>query len=96
MGLVIRDFLGQVMATMSRKIPVPVSALSVEAKALELAMEWTLDMGFQEVTFETDSLSLHNALKGVSTIAAMVETITDSILCQAQNYRFFDVSHVKR
>nr|POF09573.1 hypothetical protein CFP56_41711 [Quercus suber] len=96
MGLVIRNNQGLVMAAMSRKITAPLSALSVEAKAMELAVEWTLEMGFREVTFETDSLCLHNALKGVATSASLVETITDSILRQAQNYRFFDVSHVKR
>ena len=53
-------------------------------------------MGFREVTYKTDSLSLHNALKGVSTTAALVEIIMDNILHQAQCYRSFDVSHVKR
>jgi len=83
MGRVIRNSQRQVMAPLSRKIPVLLSALSAEAKAIELVVEWTLEMRFREVTFETDSLSLHNALKGVSTTAALVETITDSILRQA-------------
>ena len=35
MGLVIHNSRGQVMATMSRKILIPLSALSVEVKAME-------------------------------------------------------------
>lgn len=81
---------------MSKRIPTPLSGLGVEAKAMELVVEWMLEMGFQEVTFETNSLCLHNALKGVSTTTALVETITDSIMFQAKNYRFFYVSHVNR
>ena len=84
------------MVAMSNRIPAPLSPLGVEAKAIEIAVAWTLEMGFREVTFETDSLNLFNALKGVSATASSVETITDNILFQAQNYSFFDVTHVRR
>ncbi|XP_030930941.1 uncharacterized protein LOC115956788 [Quercus lobata] len=47
MGLVIRNNRGQVMVAMSRKIPTLLSALSVETKAKELAVEWMLEMSFK-------------------------------------------------
>ena len=84
------------MVAMSNRIPAPLSALGVKAKAIEIAVPWTLEMGFREVTFKTDSLNLFNALKGVSATTSSVETITDNILFQAQNYSYFDVTHVRR
>lgn len=53
-------------------------------------------MGFREATFEIDTFILIKALKEVSVATSLVEIITNKNLVQAQNYKFFDISHVKR
>ena len=53
-------------------------------------------MGFREVYFETNSLTLRNILRGTSEAPASIETVMDSILAQMEKFRFVSFTHVKR
>ncbi|XP_030964645.1 uncharacterized protein LOC115985893 [Quercus lobata] len=61
-GVVIRDHFGAVVAAVSRKLKAPLGALEVEAKAMEEAVNFAWDMGIRECIFESDSLTVVNAM----------------------------------
>ena len=54
-GAVIRNDAGLVMASLSQRIPLPASVIEVEALAARRAMEFALELGFDNVTLEGDS-----------------------------------------
>jgi len=80
-GVVIRDDEGRLEAALSKKIPVRMGALEVEAKAFETGLLFAKDVGVRDVILEGDSLVVFNALCNISTppssIAAMVQGIQD-------------------
>nr|XP_023923255.1 uncharacterized protein LOC112034669 [Quercus suber] len=96
LGMVICDDAGLVVAAMSKKISFPLGPLEAEAKAMEAAIQFAFDIGIREVTFETDSLLLYNALQGNNAAASSIENVVSGILSQIQNFRFADFSHIKR
>ena len=61
-GIIIRDDAGQLISACSKKIDAPLGAIEVEAKAVEMGLQFAKDMFIQDFTLETDSLSLVNAL----------------------------------
>ena len=63
---------------------------------METVVQFVWEMGFREVYFETDSLTLRNILTGTSEAPASIETIMDSILAQMEKFRFVSFTHVKR
>ena len=85
-----------VLAAMSKRIPANLAALEAEAKSMEIAIHFVWEMGFREAYFETDSSTLKNILTGLSEDPASIETITDSIMAQLDNFRFVFFTHVKR
>ncbi|XP_075650086.1 uncharacterized protein LOC142620631 [Castanea sativa] len=95
LGMVIHDDAGLVVAAMS-KISIPLGPLEAEAKAIEAAIQFAIDIGIREFTFETDSLLLFNALQGTNAAASSIVNIVSGILFQSQNFRSVNFSHIKR
>ena len=62
-GVVIRNGAGLVMASLSQRIPLPASVIEVEALAARRAMEFALELGFDNVILEGDSEVLVKTLK---------------------------------
>ncbi|XP_075645647.1 protein neprosin-like [Castanea sativa] len=56
-GVLIRDSEGQVIAVLSKKINAPLGALEVEARAVEVGLEFARDTGVHDFILEGDSLS---------------------------------------
>ena len=54
-GVVIRNEAGLVMASLSQRIPLPTSVIKVKALAARRAMEFALELGFDNVILEGDS-----------------------------------------
>ena len=63
---------------------------------METVVQFVWEMGFREVYFETDSLTLRNILTGTSDAPASIETVMDSILAQMEKFHFVSFTHVKR
>ena len=74
-GVVIRDLAGEVVAALSQKLARPLGALEIEAKATEVAVQFALDVGVSDVTFEGDFLSICNALRGGSELSSSMQNI---------------------
>ena len=62
LGVVIRNKEGRVMASLSQKIPLPISVIEVEVLAARRALELAVELGFDHVILEGDSEILHKAL----------------------------------
>ena len=52
MGVLIRDFHGQVIAALSKKVCAPLGPLEVEAKAFEAGIQFAKDVGIQDFIVE--------------------------------------------
>ena len=50
------------MASLSQKIPLPISVIEVEILAARRALELAVELGFDHVILEGDSEILHKAL----------------------------------
>ena len=69
-GVVIHNDARLVMAPLSQRIPLPASVIKVEALAARRAMEFALELGFDNVTLEGDSKVLVKTLNdGGNTLA---------------------------
>ena len=94
--MVIRDSAREVVAALSQKLARPLGALEIEAKAMEVAAQFALDAGVRDVTFEGDSLSICNALKGGSGVSSSVQNIIFGLSHLVRNFRSYAFSHIKR
>ena len=64
LGVVIRNKEGRVMASLSQKIPLPISVIEVEVEVLAArrALELAVELGVDHIILEGDSEILHKAL----------------------------------
>lgn len=66
MRVIIQDIVGQVEATMPKRLPIPLGTLESKAKALEEGVLFAWDVGVREVVFKSDSKIIIDALREVS------------------------------
>ena len=95
-GVVIQDHHGEVVAALSKKIKAPLGAMEVEAKAMEETVRFAWEMGIRDCLFESDSLTVVNAmLRRTEAPSSIVNVISGSL---SQLYRFREVNfhHVGR
>ena len=81
---------------MSKKMWVPLDLLEAEAKAMEEGIDFAWDVGIQDVDFETDSDILHGAFTSSITPPATILNIISSCLIRLQDFRFVQLTHVRR
>uniref|UniRef100_A0A7N2LUQ1 RNase H type-1 domain-containing protein n=1 Tax=Quercus lobata TaxID=97700 RepID=A0A7N2LUQ1_QUELO len=77
-GVIIRDSASMVIAALSRRLALPLGALKIEAKAMEVGVQFAMDVGVRDVMLEGDSMCICNALQGMGEASSSV-----------QNYCFF-------
>nr|POE54058.1 putative ribonuclease h protein [Quercus suber] len=95
-GVVIRNEAGLIMASLFQQIPLPTSVIEVEALAARRAMEFALELGFDNVTLEGDSEVLVKTLKnGGNTLAHYGNLIAD-ILFLTSHFSKVQFSFVRR
>ena len=89
-GVVVRNDLGQVMASLAEKIPMPLTVEALEAMAARRAMTFTEELGLRRAIFEGDSELVVKALLGECSDLSCVRRIVKSCF---QTYSF---SHVRQ
>ena len=95
-GVVIRDDEGRLEATLSKKIPVRMGALEVEAKAFETGLLFAKDVGVRDVILEGDSLVVFNAFCNISTPPSSIAAVVQGIQDICGDFRGVGFSHVRR
>ena len=68
----------------------------MEAKAVELALQFARDVGISDFIMEGDSLIVHNALCGLSPPPSSVAAIISGALGSCGMFRQVDFSHIRR
>nr|XP_023873208.1 uncharacterized protein LOC111985788 [Quercus suber] len=95
-GALIRDEEGKVIGALSKKITAPLKALEIEAKAVEVGLQFAKDLSIQEFILEGDSLLVINALKELSLPPSSVAAIISSSMSVSHEFRKIVFSHVRR
>ena len=95
-GVVIRDHEGRVIATLSNQVQHPLGPLEIEAKALEVGVWFTWDVGIREVILECDSKIVSNALLSLCTLPMIISNILPWVYHQLQDFRVAQVLYVRR
>ena len=95
-GIVIRDHHGAVVVALSKKIKAPLAAVEVEAKAMEEAVNFAWDMGICDCLFESDSLSMVNAMLRLIDPPTFIVNVIAGALSQLYKFREVKFSHVVR
>ena len=81
---------------MSKRLQVPLGALEIEAKALEVATIFAKDIGVQKVIFESDSLIVCFAIQGVTQPPITIANIISSTIQFMQQLHQVEVQHTQR
>ena len=95
-GVIIRDSTGMVIAALSQKLALPLGALEIEAKAMEVGVQFALDVAVRDVTMEGDSKCICDALQGRGETASSVQNVVAGTIHLAQAFRNIIFSHTKR
>ena len=95
-GVIIRDSAGLVIAALSQKLALPLGALEIEAKAMEVGIQFALDVGVRDVTMEGDSKCICDALLGLGETASSVQNVVAGTIHLARAFRNIVFSHTKR
>ena len=95
-GVIGWDHVGDVLATLSTQLPLPLGPLEAEAQAMDVAISFAKEIGLQEVTFESDSSVLIEALLDKSKVPISIENIITGIHAKLQHFRQHQILHVKR
>ncbi|XP_057719932.1 uncharacterized protein LOC130934373 [Arachis stenosperma] len=95
-GVVIRDNLGQVMATACWAIPFPLEAHEAEAYAVYRGMKMAIESCFTNIILESDSMQVVKALKQRKVIDSYFGFFIADNMYLIDNFRSISFNHVKR
>ena len=95
-GEVIRNSAGEVMASLSEKIPLPSSVEAVEALAARRVARFVQVVGIIESILEGDSLSMISALKNGDRMNSAIGHLIKDTLSYVISNRSLSFSHVHR
>ncbi|KAL0016415.1 hypothetical protein SO802_003484 [Lithocarpus litseifolius] len=90
--VLIRDELGNTIGALSKKLWATLKVVEIEAKAVEIALQFSNDLLIQDSILEGDSLLVINALKELSPPLSSVAAIRQSSLLVAQEFRQDDIT----
>ncbi|XP_050258814.1 uncharacterized protein LOC126703786 [Quercus robur] len=95
-GVVVRNELGQVMTSLTKKIPMPLSVEVLKAKAVRRAMIITTEWGFHRAIFEGDSELVVKALFGDSSHHSCIGHIAKDCKSIMSFFQTCSFSHVRQ
>ena len=95
-GVVIRDDLGQVMASMSESVHLPSSVDEVETLAAVRAIYFAQEVGFSSIILEGDSERVIKSLRSEKSSFASFGHLIEDAKVLTESFVDFTVSHVRR
>ena len=94
MGVVIRNDHGLIMASLTQQIPLPSSVIEVEVLATRKALELTIELGFDNITLDSEVL-IKSLVKGDNSLAHYGHLLADIHVLMAR-FSSLRLSHVRR
>nr|POE80426.1 hypothetical protein CFP56_10643 [Quercus suber] len=95
-GILVRDWSGQFVAATCKLIHAPLGPLEVEAKAVEVGLQFAKLLGVSDLIVEGDSLIVSRALSHSSSALASIDTVIMGIRSATLEFHNVVFSHVKR
>ena len=95
-GVIVKDELGRVEATMCKNLDAPLGAIETKSKAIEAGLLFALDIGIRDIVVESDCFLMIQALKGTTTPPSVISTVTQGVLDLSMGFNTVEFSHVKR
>ena len=96
LGVLVWDELGRVIIALSKRVQALLGAVEVKAKAFEAGMQFAKDIGVQDFILEGGSLTIYQALSGLSEAPTSVDSMVQVLLSFNREFRKFSFSHVRR
>ena len=94
-SVIIRDHLGFVVVVLSKRLPLPLDPLEVEAKAIDEATVFAWDIGVRDVIFESNSMLVCHAMENPTDVPVSIPTVVSSFCSRLPTFRTFQSSHVR-
>ena len=95
-GVIVRNHQGEVMGSLSQRIPFPHSVEALEASAARSAIQFAKDLGFTKIVLEGDSKTVVDALLLREPCTTIYGHIIDDIKQIAQSLQSVLFLHTKR
>ena len=96
MGVIIRDWNGQVVASMAEAFPLPFSVTAVEVIAASKALRLANDLGLSSIVLEGDSKITMDALAGENLSLAEYGHLVGEAKELAKDFAYIEFYHVLR
>jgi ribonuclease HI len=96
LGTIIRNHRGEVMGSLSQKVPLPHSVEAVEASVARSAIQFAKDLGFTAIDLEGDSKTIVEFLQLTTPYTTIYGNIIDDISQIAKGLQSVHFMHVKR
>ena len=96
LGVVVRDSMGEVLASLAENIPLPQTVADVEAAAARRAIMFARELSLSRVILEGDSEIINRAIQAEEQSLASYGNLIEEIKLQAESFLSFRSSHVKR
>ena len=95
-GVVVRNEKGQIMGALCRKLELPLGALEVEAKAVEVGVQFARDLSLGKIVVESDSQVVVNSLRVQGLTQSCVQKVIDGTRMDLYCFTTWEVSHTRR
>ncbi|XP_057443765.1 uncharacterized protein LOC130735910 [Lotus japonicus] len=95
-GLIVRNMLGEVLASAAQYLLHAASAILGEALAFRWSMQLAIQMGFRRVLFETDCLRLFQLWKKPPDGRSYLSIIVGDCFMLSRSFDYVDLSFVRR
>ena len=96
LGTIIKNHRGEVMGSLSQKVPLPHFVEAVEASAARSAIQFAKDLGFTAIDLEGDSKTIVEFLQLTTPCTTIYGNIIDDISQIAKGLQSVHFMHVKR
>ena len=96
LGVVIRDWHGDAIGTLTMSVPLAQTVVELEALACRRAVQFAKEIGLTQVIFEGDSLSIIQAILEGSLDALPYGNVIEDIRFQAMEFPLSVFTHVPR
>uniref|UniRef100_A0A2N9G757 RNase H type-1 domain-containing protein n=1 Tax=Fagus sylvatica TaxID=28930 RepID=A0A2N9G757_FAGSY len=96
LGVIIRNDQGEVMGSLSQRVPFPHSVEAVEAYAARCAIQFAKDLGIMKIDLEGDSRIIVDALLHAGPCSTFYGHIIEDIKQIAKAFSSVQFKHVKR